>query len=113
MAVGLHHAHQHRPRPLIDPLGSSRMNPTVEAVTNMATPAFTKTNTREAARRHVSAMLVGGCRTYPDVRVLGVLHPEALRPLPATALRGTSLYSWQRWPPAHEGELAWTDERAP
>ena len=84
----------------------------VEVVTDMATAAFTRKNTLVPARQHVSAMLVGGFGTYPDVRVLGVLHPEALHPLPAEALSETPLCYWRRWPPAREVEIAWTDDPA-
>jgi len=90
-----------------DPVGE------VEVVTDMATAAFTRKNTLVAARQHVSAMLVGGFGTYPDVRVLGVLHPEALHPLPRAAFSETPLCYWRRWPPAREVEIAWTDDSAP
>jgi len=89
-----------------DPVGG------IEVVTDMATAAFTRKNSLVAARQHVSAMLVGGFGTYPYVRVLGVLHPEALHPLPAGALSETPLCYWRRWPPGREVEVEWTDDCA-
>lgn len=82
----------------------------IEHVTDWATAAFTKQHSTDPARRHVSAMLVGGFGAYPDVRVLGLLHPEAVRPLPSGAIQETSLCYWREWPPQHELRIGWTDE---
>jgi len=84
----------------------------VENVTDLATAAFTKKHSTEPARRHVSAMLVGGFGAYPDVRVFGLLHPEAIRPLQPGAIHETPFCYWREWPPREEIEVGWTDQPA-
>jgi hypothetical protein len=85
----------------------------VENVTDFATAAFTRKHSVQPARRHVSAMLVGGFGTYPDVRVLGLLHPEAERPLKPGVIASTPLCYWREWPPRGEIKVAWTDAPTP
>ena len=84
----------------------------VQVVTDMATAAFTRKNSIDTARQHVSAMLVGGFGTYPDIRVHGLIHPEALHPLSPDVIRDTPFCSWRRWPPGPTVEITWSDEGA-
>ncbi len=84
----------------------------VQVVTDMATAAFTRKNTTDPARQHISAMLVGGFGTYPDIRVHGLIHPEAIHPLRPEAIRETPFCFWREWPPGPTVEIAWSDEDA-
>ncbi len=69
--------------------------------------AFTYKESIESARRHVSALIVGGFGFYPpDRNVLGIIHPEAVRPFEPKWLVDVPMCSFQEWPPRDGKPLA-------
>jgi hypothetical protein len=109
-------------KPHVEPLLHSpvqitmHMNENMEAVggiynsTDFRHAAFTATGTINPERRNVSVLLVGGFGTYRNVRVLGVEHQEALRPLPRTDLPDIPRCFFVIWPPDPRVIVGWTDE---
>lgn len=77
-------------------------------ITRMELSAFTLKGTVASARKNVSAVLVGGFGTYPDVRVLGVRHPEAVRPFEPDLLADVPFFEFVVWPPDPRIVTRWT-----
>lgn len=77
-------------------------------ITRMELSAFTRKFTTDPARRNVSGVLVGGFGTYPDVRVLGVLHPDPVHPFDCTLLEDVPFFEFTSWPPSPQIQTRWT-----
>lgn len=83
-------------------------------ITRMELSTFTKQFSVDPARRNVSAVLVGGFGTYPDVRVLGVSHPDPARPFDSSLLHDVPFFEFTAWPPDPRIIARWTlPEREP
>lgn len=77
-------------------------------VTRMELSAFTNRFSADPARRNVSGVLVGGFGTYPDVRVLGVSHPDPVHPFESSILQDVPFFEFEVWPPDPRIVTRWT-----
>lgn len=76
--------------------------------TRMELSAFTQAFTVDPARRNVSAVLVGGFGTYPDVRVLGVRHPDPVHSFDPALFEDVPFFEFTTWPPNPRVMARWT-----
>ena len=76
--------------------------------TSMKMSAFTKQYSTDSMRRNISAVLVSNLGTYPKVEVLGVLHPDPVRPLDPTVLPDIPFCQFQVWPPDPSIIVEWS-----
>jgi len=77
-------------------------------VTRMEMSSFTRRYSTDPMRRNVSAVLVAGFGTYPDVHVLGVLHPDPVRPLDTSGLPDVPFCQFLVWPPDPRVVVGWS-----
>lgn len=77
-------------------------------ITRMELSTFTRAFTVDPARRNVSGVLVGGFGTYPDVRVLGVRHPDPVHTFDPDLLEGVPFFEFALWPPDPRVMTRWT-----
>lgn len=77
-------------------------------ITRMELSAFTNKFTVDPARRNVSAVLAGGFGTYPDVRVLGVTHPDPVHAFEPSLLQDVPFLEFAVWPPDPRIITRWT-----
>lgn len=67
----------------------------------------------EYFRRHLSAVVVGGFGVAPPrPPVLGVLHPNPLRPFSKAAMSWVPFAHLSPWPPTGDTCVKWSDEKA-
>jgi hypothetical protein len=76
--------------------------------TDFATAAFRRSKALDAARQNVPGVLIGGFGTFPHVGVLGLTHPEAVRPFAPDLLRGVPFCRFRTWPPGPTVAVEWT-----
>jgi hypothetical protein len=80
--------------------------------TDMCFSVCTRNHSTEAARRHISAVVVGGFGLrWPDSCVLGVLHPDPIHAFDPEFLPRVPFCRFAKWPPGDEVQVEWMERR--